>query len=476
MQSYDPNLPIQTCMNSAINCLILSAFFLSVGCSHAGPANRYPAANEIRSESCVGLLKKLVGNKKETIWADEKPLFVELDGKALPIQLSYDAEITHHDIYKRVLKDPELTKEFEDLVEKHLAHSVAKNKFLSIFGLSREPFRIRLDDLAEILKASPKQVKAFHIRKNIDTDKDSFRITDLNPRAFDLFFDELFFKLYKGESVTGFSLPPKPAQRLFTAYKNFVNRMIQGDEFESVATQDLIYIELAYKGSTNIPSKFSNDLANRVWTHFPSASAHMHLGIPSELGDEKFLSIARALEARIILQLARETLSSSDSRLAYSSYTVLESEPELHFNKLAIAARGVIRATANRFTDPVPAYDLELRQYTSHAEGLSNLELGTQLIQKHDQLIPLPNDYWKGVSQSRIDPWVGNIHEALRYVSYLLKNRARPEDIELAKQIDSHRIAIGREAYTDEQRESLAQSLRRIDFDEFFGEDLFLAR
>lgn len=445
-------------MNRRAITLYLSVFLAN--CSSPN-FNRTPSSAPSTLQ-CSQFITKLLRNS-ESFWHQADPIMVDFgNGIQKAVRFSHDSEITHADVFRTILKDPKAFKEFEALVESFT-----------------EGFRVKVEDLAKHVNMSPKQVQAFYIRKGVKAKKSGYMITDLNPNAFDLYFDEIFGTL-SGYSdppdVTGFTLSAKKAKTLFAKYKVLVNKLNKKNEHNSVATQDLRYIELVYNGSEESPLKFSEDLVGRVWKDFPKAASHLHIGIPAELSSQKLTAVSRAIELRIIFRLAESIPENKENKLAYSLFSSLVQKPNLDYGRDYIGSRGVIKVSKNRFNKPYPSHDLEIRQYGSHAEGLNNLSFAAELTRRHKDLriIGLADALPKA-SEWIEDPYTSNLFGALSYAKKLLELRGTPDDLKLAKQFSQILSSIkkNKNQISLQNRKKVASLLNNIEFEEVFSEDLF---
>jgi hypothetical protein len=461
---------------------VLATAFL---CQCSSTSSRVPSSLAGNAGSnyqiCSKALKKLIKDR-DSIWTRSEPItVVNHRGAQGVLRFSHDTEITHAAIFAQILQSPKHLKTFEDLLERHSSPPIWRRIFF--WTKSSSGYRVTYEDLQRVFKMSPKQIDLFVLRKGVDKSKNSFRITDLNPRFFDAYMEDGFAvldHLKKEEGITGFSLGNRRALALFEDYQKLVDEILTEKGFDSEATRDLRYIELNSRGGQSNPARFAEELADKVWREFPMAAAHLHLSIPAIVPDAALESISRALETRIILRLARDASYGEGHRLSYSEFSTLVLDPDLAQKSTLLRARGVIKVTKNRFRTPELAHDIEIRQHLRHEDGLSDLEFATRLAIDHDKLRHLSDSELTRTFRRDVervdDPHTANLEGALRYLNLFLRKRATESDIKTSDLLEGviQKIGIQKGQILTEDRDRIAEILHKVDIDELVDVDLFL--
>ena len=173
-------------------------------------------------------------------------------------------------------------------------------------------------------------------------------------------------------------------------------------------------------------------------------------------------SIARAVESRIILEMAHSSPRASGELYA-TSYSTLRGTP-----KSANKSAGVVRLNYKRHKEPFPMHDLEVRNYLKLNEGLNHIALASRMGEDHSRVIVLDSFSAKNI----VDPYTSNLNGALKYVGEIAKKKGNEEVgsrlVELANKIE----AEGK--ITEAMRKEVHEYLREIEVMKMLEPNFFL--
>ena len=151
--------------------------------------------------------------------------------------------------------------------------------------------------------------------------------------------------------------------------------------------------------------------------------------------------------------------------MAYSYFTTLVTDPTIDHQ-----TRGVISLHTNLFKTPFAMHDLEIREYFTIEEGLSDLQLAATLAQNHLELKEIPT------LEIRLrDQLTANLKGALFYVGQALSNSRNVQEIELGKQMIQLSEELTEKTMKDEVlREKISHFLNQNQIDRRIKPELFL--
>jgi hypothetical protein len=329
-------------------------------------------------------------------WKGSNP--ITLYGSTEKLSMSYDGEIPWDEYLKFVRTDEEALERLKEITK---------------------DFNYTRNKLKYALNMSDKQLDIFVIPKNSElAGKASWNITELPPRFF------------------AFQIERKlPSNELDDLAKSF-EKLLKKRGFSSQGFPDMGFIEIAHSTFDTSPAQYISTM-NRLKKEFPKASFHLHLGIPNNLVSEaETMAVARAVESKIILQLAE---SNFNKELSYSDFTSLHKD-NLIADESVHRYRGVIRMGLYEFTR---AHNIEIRQYSSLAEGLDLVRFGANLSKNHQALYQVK----KFAPKLAQDKQTISLHGALEYMGHLFRNKGTREHVELGNEM----IKLSREVLTPER-------------------------
>jgi hypothetical protein len=327
-------------------------------------------------------------------WNGHSPIPVQANQEHLGF--SYDGEIPW-DEYLKFVRDDEKTM-------KKLREYTSKMNFTR-------------SSLKERLNLSEKQLDHFVIPKSSPADQTVWNITELAPRYFAFLIDR--------------KLLSYDVEQLAKGMEDLLKRR----GYESKAFRDMGFIEIAHETFDQSPAKYVQTM-KRIQKDFPKGSFHLHVGIPHQrLPEDHTLAIARALESRTILRLAKQNLK---GELAYYDFTSLYKD-QLVTDATVYQYRGVIRMGLDEYTR---AHNIELRQYSGLQDGLNMVRFTANLAKNHESLYTLRNFAPKRIQ----DKNTVSLNGALEYMGHLFRNKGGKEMDELGKEM----ILLSREVSANE--------------------------
>ncbi|MCK5071819.1 MAG: hypothetical protein KAQ98_00220 [Bacteriovoracaceae bacterium] len=364
------------------------------------------------------------------------------------ITYAFDSELPHSDVYRLISSNPAMLEDLQEALDN-----------------SGKSLRFDIQELSKIFKRSEKQLKAFSIRRK-SLGKQEYQITDLNPVEFNIILHHLLTEVTRSserikldanlESVVPFNM--EGALNFLNNYKTILNDIFHGQhDFKVGAHLDQQWIELIHDSSEVSPLLFKK-IMDSIHATFKDAASHFHVGIPADIGEAKGLSIARAVESRIILFRAME--SENPEKLYATTYTTLTFNP-MNSGKSA----GVIRYNSKKWDSPWMAHDLEIREGTV-SERFDNAAFATVLAKNHDSL-KFFTPYHQGVKYN--DKQTSNLRGALEYVGRILKSNSDKK----LKEIGSNLEALSKKCHfeiSEKDRELIYDYLNEVEIDEILDD------
>lgn len=380
-----------------------------------------------------------LGNTAD-FWAGKGPVLVANDQ---PLTFSFDSEATWGDILHFLQSEPKGLERLEALLKS--ARSNEANSFF-VGG--------NLEEIAAALGISVNQVKSFALKKGVDREKAFFYLTDFHP--------SYFSKLVQRPELKPGTWAVIQNPEFFTEVSALVREGLERRGLPFALHRDVDNLEFTHQSWTDTPSDFQNTI-RKLHAQLKQPQTHLHIGIPAAVSDRQVHSIARAVESRIILRLARD--SADEVPLPFHKGTTLNG-----YDLPAAGTRGVIRLGVREWTKPVPAHNLEIRQWFTVQQGMNDLALAGKLAQNHQRVKVL--DFR---SDTVSDPFTNNLPGALKYVGTLLRESTDSERRKLAEKFLEFSGRMEREKkITRELRREVHEFLQRIDIDELLDESLFL--
>ncbi len=392
------------------------------------------------TKSLATKVSRVEGSKISKYWENDQEVIITINGKNYPLTYSFDSEFSYADTLLLLEKDPKNIEKLNELFA-HVNRSQTANtglftKARSLFGKPKvDPNHIDYLNIPveKILEAdrlmsgaskprSPKQFFSFGgLRKGIPTDKETYAITELNPRLYDFFVSDMIEPLleskHKGNNLKFLNFSHAQASDFTEKYRQLMKEVMVDDmKIPVKATIDSGYLEFPHSSYETIPSQWNKVIKEDINDPHKWTSSHMHIGIPAEIGKPKMDAITRAVEARIILEHAMSP--SFGKKLYATSYSSLRGDP-----KSAKKFAGVIRMNYKRHTEPFPMHDLEVRNYLSFKEGQNHLALAARLAQDHEKLRLIDNFSALDIK----DPETSNLNGALKYVGKLALDNGNAE-------------------------------------------------
>ncbi|GEM_PF-5162787 len=444
----------------------------------------------LSAESCIAksLASSIKSEKRPSLkkfWAQDNEVTIRIKDKDYPLTYSFDSEFSYGDTLILLEKDPKYIEDLQQLFKNLRIEDNKKpglftraTQFLRGTKETREEIDLLNIPLERILEAdrimnggkkarSAKQFFAFGgVRKGVPKDQDTYAITDLSPRLYDFFVSDIVDPIletkHQGKNLKFMSVSRDAAQDFTEGYRKLMQKVMVDDMGMPVkATLDAGYLEFPHSSYETIPSTWNRVLKEDINDQLKWSSSHMHIGIPAEIGKTKMDAIARAVEARIILEHAAS--SSFGKKLYATSYSTLRGNPDS-----AKKSAGVIRMNYKRHKEPFEMHDLEVRNYLKFEEGQNHLALAAAMAQDHNKIRLVDNMTAKKIE----DPNTSNLNGALRYVGMIaLENGNAPlgqQMIRLAKEIeDAGEITL-------DKRKEVQKLLKSSDIMKLLSSDFFL--
>jgi len=258
----------------------------------------------------------------------------------------------------------------------------------------------------ERLHLSDKQLDHFVIPKSSPPDKTLWNITELPPRYFAFLIDRKLLSFQVDQ------------------LSKSMDDLLKRRGYESKAFRDMGFVEIAHASFDTAPATFTESV-KRLQKDFPKGSFHLHVGIPNQqFPEDHTLAIARALESKIILKLAKNNLK---GELSYFDFTSLYKD-QLVTDASLYQYRGVIRMGLDEYTR---AHNIEIRQYSGLQDGLNLARFTADLAKNHEALFTLRNFAPRQVP----DKLTVSLNGALEYIGHLFRNKGGTEMTKLGNEL-----------------------------------------
>ncbi len=215
-------------------------------------------------------------------------------------------------------------------------------------------------------------------------------------------------------------------------------------------------IELEMVGSTSKPAEFQKLIKQVLYKNADGPETHFHLSIPNDSSSpHQVMMAARAMEMKITLEEAIAELEYDGSMAPYDASTF--GRPAARNLPHALSGRGAVRISGGRWQKPVPAADVEFRQWLDEDHALENMRFMMKLIENADRL--RNTSRFKGTRIGGLSP--SNLHNSLEYAALLLEERLprNQQNIVVGLRAFAKEIKARRQV-TPEMRKKVAQFLR----------------
>ncbi len=365
----------------------------------ASPTPRARSNNQTRIPSLRNL---------NPFWSINHPILIRTSNirRPEPLTFSFDSEIPTPEWLGLIHKDEGMRAAFQTFLEKNQRGKA---------GTQLTPWT--LPQIARTLGMSEAQALRFAIRQNVNKTKLSFDSWDLTASA--------LANMVEQSSSRGLFYLISEMHQAVSKY------LLQATSLETRSHADGSSVELTHPRYSILPSEFGQKVSilHHVFKH---PQTHLHIGIPSEIGDERSLTVARAIEALITVDLVIR-FQPGDSYLSFTDGSTLLEVPVTDHE-----TRGVIVYGEREFVTPHTSNNLEIRQWPSISAGLNLLARAAELVINHERLKTV-----QMTTRSRsINPKVGNLSGALEFISLLLRESPSSRAREVAMQLDRYRTSL----------------------------------
>lgn len=431
------------------------------------------------------------GQDYQKFWQRDDEVNITIRGKSYPLTYSFDTEISYGDSLYFINQKPEYREKLNDLF-RNLQEAENKNaskkglgqRIKGLFSRKKDTpseqidfFNIPMDkileaDMATVGTKTPRSRKQFlafgGLRKDVPTERDSYAITDLNPRLYDYFMSDIIEPLIeskkRGKNLKFVNISHDGAKEFAEGYRRLMSEIMVDDmKLPVKATLDSGFLEFPHSSYESVPSQWNRVLKTEINDVLKWNSSHMHIGVPAEIGKDNMDAISRAVEARIILEHASSP-TTLHKPLYATSYSTLRG-PVDSSKKSA----GVIRMNYGRHKEPIEMNDLEVRNYLKFSEGQNHLALAASLAKRHEEGL---HHFPKFQSVSIQDPNTSNLNGALKYVGSVAQQNGQEE---IARRLmDFSRRIENEKEITMELRKDVARYLKEIDIMKLLNPDFFI--
>ncbi len=276
-------------------------------------------------------------------WRRRKPTTIKDEkGRDLPLTYSMDSELGNADVLRALLSHKPALRRAEAMQKASIASFTMRNLMLG-FKMSRS------------------QVERFVLRPGVDLTRANLVFTDLRPG----YFAEAAVRWPKISSLLK-----------HLRYERWVGQALNGRFPVSVDADSDGSPEVRHASWESVPSRFDK-LMRRLHGLFKAPQSHLHVGVPASIGNVRATDVARAVETKLILELA----SSHPSNLQAQDY-----RESILFGRNRSGERGLIKLEFNLWDEPHASHDLEIRYHEGLSHGLETLAFASRLIAEHDRL------------------------------------------------------------------------------------------
>jgi hypothetical protein len=318
----------------------------------------------------------------QRLWERTAPVMLEGPrGKQLPITFSHDTEVLFDETLEFVQRRPEA--------------------FARVAAMAKQ---VPSSHFQSVLQMSPKQFNIFALRKGVDRRQtETLSVLDLNPAHFYSYVERV-------NGTPAF----KEIEPLLIALTEEVRVALSSGGLSLESHIDPYGCsEFTHASSEQNPSAFRSQVME-VHRPFKTPGSHVHLGLPSEVVSKpQATAIARALATRTMIAIAAESPKAGKWPQPTNRGSVLSGD----------GWKGLLALYFDRFKQPVPAHDLEIRRGRNLQHALELGEFGVRLAQQHDQLEVSARRFGNGAQ----DPYWGDIQGALDYAGTMLSRAIDPE-------------------------------------------------
>ena len=362
-----------------------------------------------KEASAVAARAREERRRLSAFWSEPRGLLVRAGGEDYPLTFSLDSELGYADALRAILRH-------EPSLEKLRAH-------VDEGGLSPAI------DLARELGMSAKQFDRFALRLGAERGKEKYSLTDLAPSHFAVIVKQRFagtiyqtnhtLRALLDEAAVAMDLPVLAS--LDSLEKTLPLRPENGS----------YDVELAHSSWEEVRSVFAA-LIRRLHSSLVAPQTHLHLGIPSTIGRDATIAVARAVETIMILDLA----SAPPRNLPEQKFRATTLEREV-YRRDDDRHRGLVNLVFEEWKRPHLSNNLELRYHPDIETGLRWLALAAELTLRHRRLIVHPDfDADPGIAvwnyRATTDMITVNLQGALKYASLTLARSDDPAERTIA--------------------------------------------
>ena len=398
------------------------------------------------TRTCLRLSMRLAEESSQDVknyWDRQAPLTVDTRLGPQPIAFGFDAELWHvADVLRLLRKSPKTWREAVKVMERTPNLQFTRAKMRRMLGLRDEaalreaskPGRIRREKLsfADIKPAFLERISHGPDEKSAV----AYVLTDLVTEALER------------RNI------PVEAEEEGCSGSSCQGRLGEGSA-----------VELVMKGSIESPAEFNDLIRNFLYKDTEYPETHFHVSIPSAGIKKKHLLLAaRALETKIILEELMADLKGTDTLSPYDASAIA--------TRLGgDVGRGVVRTFQDRWKEPVPAHDVEIRQWLSVDHAMGNLQFFIKLAQNGNRLRDLSRRTGKSVPN--IAP--ANLNASLQYAATLLRDRLPAELADVPDQLESYSKEIVRQGkLSPEKRGEIREYFRSKNLLKYLTIETFL--
>lgn len=380
--------------------------------------------------SCRKIFKK----EATSIWDKTR---LEIPGTSRAVTFAFDSEIGVGTALK-ILR----------------AHSTTSSKVEEILSRTRvsKLILLKASDLSE------NQFAFFGLRKGVNSDQKSFTLNDLSNAL----IQKLWLKS-EDRSFVGSALDSRMEELNPQLIKLF-QLVFETEKKPFEVELDETSLEIRHQSLETSPEGYRKLIEN-FHRKFPGAQTHFHIGIPNDVPRQALIAIGRAVEAKIILRLVEDN---SGGTLALNIGSMLDRGALSSF-------KGVIGLEAERFNEPWPSHDLEIRQHLSLSTAFEDLSLAALLAMENQKLLRVDENIFPVASRRVKDPQNGNVVGAFRFIGEILQTQKDPALQVLGKEMLALIERVGQpNNWSAKTREELSEFLRQNEIVDRIQAEIFL--
>ncbi len=385
------------------------------------PEPSAPAPSRARLQELVQRARQEKG-RLAAFWNGARRARVHVGRKSFPLTYSLDSELGGGDAFRIIERDPVSLAELDQT----LGPPVAPAK------------------LAAILDLDVKQLERFALKPGVARGAEAYRYSDLRPSYFGAAVESAYYNVLSGRLTVGTMkrITAQAVSRVGLPRK-------AGDESPGEGPVPLVGsatssdLELAHASWEDIPRRFGS-LIRHFHGVLSEPNTHLHIGLPSAIGKDATVAVARAVETLMILELA----SANPSHLAEQIYRYSTLTTSAYDR--VDDARGLINLRFGEWETPHLTDNLELRFYPDIETGLRWQALAGELARRHGRLKVFRRfepRWTMGAHGDRTDRLTVNLPSALEYAALLLEGSPDADTRPIAADLRQLSDSAGREVY-----------------------------